>query len=91
MNNANDRLIDEAEAAEILGIAKQTLSVWRCTGRYGLPFVKIGRLVRYRLRDLEQFISDRTLTNTGLAQQLDGDKSQAPSRRARSQGIRWWA
>ena len=36
------------EAAEYLGVKPQTLSVWRCTHRYDLPAVKIGRCLRYR-------------------------------------------
>ena len=36
------RLVDEKIAAEILGITAGTLSVWRCTRRYALPYLKIG-------------------------------------------------
>ena len=43
------------QAAEYLGIAAQTLAVWRSTGRYALPFVKVGRNVRYRRSDLDKF------------------------------------
>jgi excisionase family DNA binding protein len=51
--------LTEAEAAEFLGIKKQTLAAWRCLGRYDLRFEKIGRLVRYRLEDLEAFCEGR--------------------------------
>jgi len=54
-------LVDEKVAAEILGVTPGTLSVWRCTRRYNLDFVKVGRAVRYRVKDLERFISDRTV------------------------------
>lgn len=56
-------LVDEKAAAEILDTTPGTLSVWRSTGRYALPFVKIGRKVRYRVSDLEQWIEQRTRTN----------------------------
>ena len=46
---AHDRLINDAEAAEYLDTTTSTLAVWRCTGRYDLPYVKVGRNVRYRL------------------------------------------
>ena len=49
------RLVDEKLAAEILGITPGTLSVWRCTRRYRLPYVKIGRAVRYDLAQLQEF------------------------------------
>jgi excisionase family DNA binding protein len=48
------------EAAEYLGIKPQTLSVWRCTHRYDIPAVKIGRCVRYRKSDLDKFIERRS-------------------------------
>ncbi len=60
-----DQLIDEKCAAAILGTSTTTLSNWRTTGRYRLPFVKVGRLVRYRKSDIEQFISDRTVSRSG--------------------------
>lgn len=49
-------LIDRNTAAEILGVRPQTLACWATTGRYPLPFVRIGRRVKYRLADLEAFI-----------------------------------
>lgn len=59
------RLLTAEEAAEFLGIAHQTLSVWRSTGRYDLPYIKVGRNVRYRLSDLEAFLAANTVTHTG--------------------------
>jgi hypothetical protein len=53
-------LLDEATAAQRLSVAPATLRVWRCTGRYALPFVKVGRLVRYRAADLDHFLQSRT-------------------------------
>jgi excisionase family DNA binding protein len=63
-------LLDEAAAAELLGIRPQTLAVWRSTGRYELPFVKVGRCVRYKRTDLAEFLRSRTVTNTGEAEAL---------------------
>jgi hypothetical protein len=54
-------LVDEKRAAEILGIVPATLAIWRCTRRYNLPYVKVGRSVRYRIGDLERFIATRTV------------------------------
>ena len=56
-------LLDEREAAEILDVAPGTLSVWRSTGRYKIPFIKIGHLVRYRRTDLESWLESRTRAN----------------------------
>lgn len=55
--DTNERLLRANEAAEMLGVAPQTLADWRCTDRVSLPFVKIGaKAVRYRLSDLVAFI-----------------------------------
>jgi predicted DNA-binding transcriptional regulator AlpA len=53
-------LLDEKQAAEHLTVSPGTLSVWRSTGRYNLPFVKIGRMVRYRVSDLDAWIAGRS-------------------------------
>jgi excisionase family DNA binding protein len=55
------RLLSRKQAAEYLGISVRALAVWACTGRYRLPFVKVGRLAKYRLDDLEAFIARRTV------------------------------
>lgn len=56
--------IDEKNAAHILGVKPSTLSVWRSTGRYNLPYMKVGRLVRYRVSDLATFPAASTTTKT---------------------------
>jgi excisionase family DNA binding protein len=56
VGTGNSVLLTRREAAAYLGVAEQTLAVWKCTGRRSLPFVKIGRLVRYRKADLDAFI-----------------------------------
>ena len=63
----NTDLIDEAEAAEILDLAPGTLSVWRSTGRYGIPFIKVGRKVRYSRTALNAWLESRTRTTGAKA------------------------
>ena len=41
-------------------MAPGTLGVWRSTGRYNLPFLKVGRAVRYRRADLLAWLEKRT-------------------------------
>ena len=55
------KLLTEAEAADYLSVEPQTLCAWRCTRRYNLPFIKVGRLVRYRPEDVEAFLNERTV------------------------------
>jgi excisionase family DNA binding protein len=54
-------LINHKQAAEYLGVTPATLAIWACTKSYNLPFVKIGRLVKYRKSDLEAFIDERSI------------------------------
>lgn len=49
--------------AEYIGVKIKTLEAWRCRGQ-GPPFVKIGRLVRYRKSDVDSWVESRTKRNT---------------------------
>jgi Helix-turn-helix domain len=42
--------------ARILGISPTTLPIWRCNTPEKLPFIKVGRAVRYRPEDVRAFI-----------------------------------
>ena len=54
-------LLTPAQVAEILGVAVNTLAIWRSTQRYNLPWVKCGRLVRYKEEDVMAFIERQTV------------------------------
>lgn len=56
----SESLLTQEQAAEILGVTPGTLSVWRCTKRYNIPYIKVGRLVRYRKSALDSFLDRRT-------------------------------
>lgn len=60
MNNA---LVTSRQAAEILGVPEGTLGQWRFAGR-GPKFVKVGRMVRYRVSDIDEYLEERTVTST---------------------------
>jgi excisionase family DNA binding protein len=53
-----ERLMTPAELAEYLGVPIATLYVWRHR-RLGPPSLKAGRHLRYRPRDVEQWINNR--------------------------------
>jgi excisionase family DNA binding protein len=57
----DDPLLSKPEAAAYLSIAEQTISNWLATGRYKLPYVRVGRLIRFRKSDLDAFIARRTV------------------------------
>jgi hypothetical protein len=56
------RLLDEQTTASLIGVAPSTLAIWRSSKRYPLPYVKCGRLVRYREEDVAAFIENRLVT-----------------------------
>lgn len=51
-------LLTTEEAAEYLKLKPNTLERWRVQYPDRLPFVKIGRTVKYRLEDLQAFITN---------------------------------
>jgi len=61
--NDMDKLLTGREAASYLGISEQTMRIHRIKGG-GVKFVKVGRLVRYKQSDLENYIQSRTFDNT---------------------------
>ncbi len=65
VKNTGAVLFSRREAANYLGVGESTLAVWACVGRYDLPYVKIGRLAKYRKADLDAFIQKRTRLHTG--------------------------
>lgn len=62
------KLLTPDEVSNLLGVKKHTLAVWRSSGRYNLPFIKAGRLVRYRQSDIERFLDNQTGISTGEIQ-----------------------
>ncbi len=54
------RYLTEKEVAEITGRALSTLRNERFMGK-GIPYIKIGKSVRYRLDDVTKFMDDRRI------------------------------
>ncbi|GAB4023390.1 hypothetical protein GCM10028808_73700 [Spirosoma migulaei] len=59
MPHQQSRLLNRKEAADYLGVSIGTLAVWDCTKRRQLNPIKIGKLVHYRLSDLDQLLDQR--------------------------------
>ena len=60
-------LINEHEAARILGLKVSTLRRWRYAGKPDLPFHKIGSAVRYDPLVIRDFIEAGRRTSTSDA------------------------
>jgi predicted DNA-binding transcriptional regulator AlpA len=52
----SDRLLTDRQVSEITGRARSSLQKDRVAGR-SIPYVYVGRLVRYRLSDVEAYIA----------------------------------
>lgn len=60
------QLLTRKEAAEYIGVNEAVLSMWSSSESYGLQRIKVGRVFKYRVSDIEEFI-DRHLTRRILS------------------------
>lgn len=66
----SDRLLSVAEAAAYLGVQENTIYNWSMGRKRKIPVVKIGRLNKYRISDLNDFIRRNTLPVDATASQV---------------------
>ncbi len=59
-----DSFLTTTQAAEYLTIAAATLNKRRSTGIYPIPYIKLGRSVRYRQADLDAYVEEQRQTST---------------------------
>ena len=50
-------LLSPEKVAEVTGLSVETLAQWRSQRRH-IPFIKLGRSVRYLLTDVEKYIHE---------------------------------
>ena len=61
MDNSENRMLNEREAAVFLGISVGTLQNWR-SASFGPQFCKFGRAVRYPSSELQKYVADNLVT-----------------------------
>lgn len=54
-------LLTRREAAQYVGSTEGTLATWACTKAVQIPYLKIGRSVRYRRSDLDAWLATRVV------------------------------
>jgi hypothetical protein len=59
---AVEPLIETDEMAKILGVRPNTLESWRSSGRVAVPYIKLGRSVRYRPSTVLAFFETQSQT-----------------------------
>lgn len=57
------QLLNNDQTADLLGVSRRTLPVWRIQGR-GPNFIKIGKLVRYKREEIDAWIDANTHEST---------------------------
>lgn len=59
-SGSDDALFTRAQAAAYLGVSPSSLATWACRQTHPIPYIKIGRSVRYRRADLDAFLEHNT-------------------------------
>ena len=59
--NDHDALLTEVQTADLLSLSVRTLQAWR-TRAFGPAFVRAGRAIRYRRRDLFAWMDANTVS-----------------------------
>ncbi|MDB4963442.1 MAG: phage transcriptional regulator AlpA [Myxococcales bacterium] len=52
--------LDEKRFCTVLGISPVTATKWRAKAK-GPPFIRVGRLIRYRRTDVDSWLASRTV------------------------------
>jgi hypothetical protein len=67
---ASHASVESAVAAPMIGVEPQTLKLWRRKG-IGPAYIRFGNRVRYRVSDIEAWLSAHTVTPESGAPQRD--------------------
>ena len=78
-----DQLLTERQAAVALLVSVKTLQAWRVQGR-NVPFVRIGRRIAYRVRDINEFIDKNRFVSTSEADVARAKWHTTPDHQART-------
>ncbi len=66
MSESIQTLLDEKKLAEHLGVSVRTLQSQRQRGD-GIPFIRLGRTIRYDLATVQEHLARNTCTSTSVA------------------------
>lgn len=80
-------LLDQKEACRLLGVSRHTLLELRRRARHPLPYLRVGRLLRFRRGDLEEWA--RRCAETELEEPSDragGDAARGKEGWTRAKG-----
>jgi len=61
-------LLTPDQVAKYLGITTRSLANWRSSGSEDLPWTKAGGSIRYRLSDVDAYLSQNTVNHVETVQ-----------------------
>ena len=65
-----ERLLTAKQASEILGVTTKSLSNSRYTGTgLQVPYIKMGKIIRYKKSELETYIDKNTFNHAGRSKE----------------------
>ena len=66
-----ERLLTAKQASEILGVTTKSLSNSRYTGTgLQVPYIKMGKIIRYKKSELEAYIDKNTFNHAGRSKEV---------------------
>lgn len=71
----DDPLLTEVDAARVLSLSSRTLQAWRAKP-FGPRFIRVGRAIRYRRQDIEEWVSEQTVRPTSARYPGAGEEAR---------------
>jgi hypothetical protein len=66
-----EKLLNTKQASELLNVNDKSLANSRHTGTgIQVPYIKMGKIVRYKLSDLQSYIEGNTFNHTGEVKEV---------------------
>ena len=84
-----ESLLDTKAVGRVIGVSEITLRKWRMGG-FGPPFIKLGSNVRYRLTDVDAWLTTRVTNSTSAADMLPQPPGSLRGAGERSPEARRW-
>ena len=77
MQTVNRKLLAPAEVSQITGVPTATLAQWRYR-KTGIPYLRIGRLVRYDTADVDNYLQRCRIEVRGQHTNKRGEHVRVP-------------
>lgn len=58
---SENKSVSLEQAAQYIGVKPVTLRLWQRVGRSNIPYYRLGRLIKFRVADLDDFLESRRM------------------------------